>query len=277
MSAPSTDTSAPAINAAPPPDKSGYTLFNPTPDADLRGFATDRPAKSSSPITVDAGHFQVETDLFNYQHSNAGGVTMRTYTAIDPVLKVGLTNSIDLELQFNGYNSISEHDPSTGRRLSSANGAGDLLVRPKFNLFGNEGGLALAIIPYVKFPVASRGVGNGQFEGGVVMPFSFPLPWDFIGLVQSEVDVLKNASDTGHYYNYSQLFNLSHPIGDKTTVFGEIYSALGTDHYTPPVYTFDVAVAYLITPTLQIDAGANFGLNAAAPNVQAYAGLSKRF
>jgi hypothetical protein len=268
---------APTVNADPPPDKSSYTLFNPTPDADLRGFSTDRPTKSNVPITVDAGHFQYETDLFNYQHSNAGGVTTRLYTTADPVLKVGLTNSIDLELQFNGYNALSQYDPATGRRLVSANGAGDLVVRPKFNLFGNEGGPALAVIPYVKLPVASHQIGNGKVEGGVIIPLSFPLPWGFTGLIVPEVDVLKNASDNGRHFNYAQLFNLSHPIGARTTVYGEIYSSLGTDAYTPRVYTFDMAVSYLITPTLQIDAGTNLGLNRAAPNIQAYTGLSQRF
>jgi hypothetical protein len=45
------------------PDKSDYSLFNPTPEADLRSFSTDRPPKANSPYTVDAGHFQYETDI----------------------------------------------------------------------------------------------------------------------------------------------------------------------------------------------------------------------
>jgi hypothetical protein len=38
--------SALADDAAP--DKSDYTLLNPTPDADLRSFNTDRPPKANS-------------------------------------------------------------------------------------------------------------------------------------------------------------------------------------------------------------------------------------
>lgn len=48
------------------PDKSACTLFRPTPDADLSGFSTDRPPKANSPYTVDAGHFQYETDIAVY-------------------------------------------------------------------------------------------------------------------------------------------------------------------------------------------------------------------
>jgi hypothetical protein len=40
------------------PDKSDSTLFNPTPDADLRSFSTDRPPKAHSRYTIDAGHLQ---------------------------------------------------------------------------------------------------------------------------------------------------------------------------------------------------------------------------
>ncbi len=258
----------------PPPDKSGFTLFNPTPDADLRSLTTDRPTKSNSPITVDAGQFQYETDLINYTHSNVGGPS-RQYTAFDPVLKVGLTNSIDLELQFNGYNVINR--PSSAGEPGQVSGGGDLILRPKFNLFGNEGGPAAALIPYVKFPTASRYIGNGQFEGGVIAPISYPLPLSFTLLVMPEVDVLKNADDDGHHFNFTQLINISHPIGSTVTVYGEFYSALGTDAHSPPVYTFDTAVSWLVTKNIQLDLGTNIGLNRNAPNLQVYTGLSQRF
>ncbi|MEO8821382.1 MAG: hypothetical protein ABI267_05890 [Ginsengibacter sp.] len=42
--------------------KSGYTIFNPTPKKLMRDFETDRPDVTESAYTVDAGHFQLETD-----------------------------------------------------------------------------------------------------------------------------------------------------------------------------------------------------------------------
>ena len=59
---------------SPTPDKGDYTLFYPTPDADLRSFNTDRPPKANSPYTVDAGHFQYETDLVVFGYGNTDGV-----------------------------------------------------------------------------------------------------------------------------------------------------------------------------------------------------------
>lgn len=265
----------PSPDPAPTPDKSGYTLFNPVPDNLMRSMNTDRPAKSSSPITVDAGHVQIETDLFNYTHSNAGGVTTRLYTTADPLLKLGLTDHVDLEVQFTGYNRLDTAVPGGGSFRQS--GAGDLYLRTKVNLFGNESGPALALIPYVKIPTAAEGIGNGHTEGGLIATYSHPLPMGFTLTVSPEVDVLKNYADSGHHFNFTQVINLGHPVGPNVTVYGEFYSALGTDARTPPVYTLDGAVAWAVNDTLQLDVGANLGLNRAAPNLQLYTGISKRF
>ena len=45
------------------PDKNRYWVLNPVPDDRMRNFSTDRPTKSNVPCTVDAGHFQYETDI----------------------------------------------------------------------------------------------------------------------------------------------------------------------------------------------------------------------
>ena len=48
------------------PEKSQYTLFNPTPANCLREFDPDRPDVTDSAFTVDAGHIQFESRLFSY-------------------------------------------------------------------------------------------------------------------------------------------------------------------------------------------------------------------
>src|SRR5580700_694510 len=79
--------------AAPPPDKSGFTLFNPTPEADLRSFCADRPTKSTGPCTVDAGHLQFESDIANVTWATAGGVGTTSVLYTNPTLKLGVTNT----------------------------------------------------------------------------------------------------------------------------------------------------------------------------------------
>src|SRR5512140_1526866 len=58
---------AAAVDAdKPPPDKSGYNLFHPTPHDLMRELTPDRPDKTESPYTVDAGHLQLEMDAATF-------------------------------------------------------------------------------------------------------------------------------------------------------------------------------------------------------------------
>src|SRR5690349_1227571 len=91
-------------------DKSQYTLWNPTPRSLLRELDTDRPDKTESPITVDAGHVQLEADVVNYsydRYNSARDHTRVETLAIAPFnLKVGLCNSTDFQLVVPTYTAV---------------------------------------------------------------------------------------------------------------------------------------------------------------------------
>jgi hypothetical protein len=264
------------------PDKSGYTLFSPVPDDELRSLETDRPTKSNSPYTVDAGHFQYESDILNwtYDHYDSNRTTSSDLLITDPTLKLGLTNQTDLEVALAPFNRVRTTDRSTDTR-TQGNGFGDVYTRVKFNLLGDDGGdYALAIVPYVKAPTAAHSIGNGHWEGGGYAPFSFALPGDWTGLVMTEVDFLENADLTGMHNNYQNLINFSHAIGDARnglTGYVEFYSDVNTDTGLQPYYTGDFALAWLVADNLQLDIGTNIGLNKQAPDLQTYIGISQRF
>lgn len=265
--------------SATPPDKGQYTLFNPVPEARMRDFSTDRPPKANSPNTVDAGHFQYETDLINYAFNQAAGpVHTDTWLLPNPTFKVGLTSNIDLEVNAPIGIGTRSVDAATGQR-SAMWGIGDVYVRTKVNLFGNDGGQsALALIPYVKAPSAPPGLGNGAVEGGVIAPWSFTLPQGFTLLFNSEVDALKNAADDGRHPNFVNLVNLSRQVIKDVTLYVEFWSDYNDDPAQKVTqYSADFAVTWLVRPNLQLDAGIDVGLNSATPKVQLFAGLSQRF
>ena len=151
------------------PDKNLYWLLYPTPPDQMRSFSTDRPTKSNVPYTVDAGHFQYETDLVNYTHQVTGSTHTDTLLAPNPTFKVGLTNNADLEVNvpFAGVHTFSTSGPS-----STLWGIGDTFVRSKINLWGNDGGdTAAAVIPYVKAPSAP--LRNRQWRSGRRFDWTF--------------------------------------------------------------------------------------------------------
>src|ERR1700683_1661332 len=192
------------------PEKKQYWLFYPVPPDQMRSCSTDRPTKSNVPYTVDAGHFQYETDLVSFTHQVIG--TMRTDTLLvpNPTFKVGVTNNADFEINV----------PIAGVRANGAAtpanalwGIGDTFVRSKINLWGDDGGdTAAAIIPYVKAPSAPIGIGDGAVEGGLIGPVAFNLPNSFVLLLVPEIDVFKDSINSGYHGNYVFDVNLSREV-----------------------------------------------------------------
>ena len=271
---------AAAQQAPPPPDKSGFTLFDPTPTADLRPFCVDRPTKSTSPCTVDAGHVQIETDLADVTYDRSGGATMTTWLIADPTLKLGLANTLDVELSIAPVEIVTVRDRATGRS-SRQSGVGDLFARLKWSLIGDDGGaVGFALVPYIKAPTASAGLGDGAVEGGLIAPLSVNLPMNVQLVTDPEVDLVRDAVGGGHHVNTSGLIGLSRPISKAVTLSVELWSDIDFDPAgrTTQV-SADLGAAWIppSRPNIQFDGGVNLGLNNRTPGLQAYVGVSRRF
>ena len=118
-------------------DKSVYNLFNPTPRELWRDLSPDRPDATESPHTVDAGAWVIEASFFDWRRDGGDD----SYTIMSTNLKLGLTNSTDLQFVFDTF---TWEDPATGK---GAEGFGDMQLRLKQNLWGNDGGdTAFAIL-----------------------------------------------------------------------------------------------------------------------------------
>jgi hypothetical protein len=263
--------------ASPKSDKNQYSLLNPVPADQMRNFSTDRPTKANVPYTVDAGHFQYETDLVNFTHQVVGPVHTDTLLVPNPTFKVGLTNNIDLEVNapLAGVHSFNTATAASNTMWN----VGDTFVRSKINLWGNDGGdTAGAVIPYIKAPSAPLGIGNGAAEGGLIGPVAVSLPNAFTLLLVPEIDVLKDSADGGWHGNYVFDVNLSREVIKNVTAFVELWY----DYNADPVQranqvSLDLAMSWIFLPNIQFDVGANIGLTSATPAIQVYAGLSQRF
>ncbi len=271
------DDAAPADPNAP--DKSGYTLLNPTPDDEMRKFAPDRPGKGFSVRTIDAGHVELEMDTFNDTYSKYLGIATRSIQALDPDVRIGITNWAEFDVQFNGLQSARSLGSGPGAIVADGTGFGDVVLRTKINLFGNDDGpMGLAIIPYVKVPSSVPVISNGAAEGGLIVPLALRLPQDYLVTLMTEVDALKD--DLNHREaNFVNLVGVSHPIPgiEGANAMVELFSSVGADRATSPIYTFDLGMNYRLDKHTFLDVGLNLGLNNAAPKVQVYTGLSARF
>lgn len=252
--------------------KSRYSLFNPTPESAMRDFATDRPDKTESPYSLDAGHFQFETDIANYSKDTAGGIKTETLNLNLINLKLGLTNRTDLQVILGTY---VRQTTSAG---SAASGLGDLTIRYKVNLYGNdEGDFALGIMPFANLPTAANGLGNGSVEGGLIIPFALALPAGFGSGGMLQINVAKEKTGNAYHPEFIGSLTAGHDIVGELSSYVEFFAQQNANTTNPLVATLDVGFTYLLAPNWQLDCGVNLGVTDAADDVNPFLGLSARF
>ena len=277
------DSSAPANpeTTLPPSNKGDYNLFNPTPRAQMREMSTDRPDKTESPYTVDAGHFQIEMDLVSYTRDRLtvpGADCDTDILALAPVnLKVGLLNQVDLQLLLDTYTWVLTKDRATGS-VTRQRGFGDVTTRLKINWWGDDGGAtALAFMPFVKFPTSQNGLGNRAVEGGIIIPLAVELPLGWSMGLMTEFDFMQSADGAGYHPEFVNSITFGHEIVGRLAGYIEFFSQVSADQDAPWIGTVDLGLTYRLTDNLQLDAGVNLGVTRSADDLVPFLGISLRF
>ncbi len=233
--------------------------------AALRELSTDRPDTTESPHTVDAGHFQFELELAAWEKSGAD----RTLNLGNLNLKAGLTGSTDLQLVLPLYSRSQNGGPE---------GFGDIALRLKHNLWGNdEGPTAMAVMPYVKFPTAHGQLGNGEVEGGLILPFAFTLSEDWNAGLMAQIDLAADSTGSGYHAVFVHSATVSRGLTETTGFFVELVSVLSTEAGTADEAYFNAGLTWAASPRWQIDGGLRTGLTSASVDLTPFLGLSAKF
>lgn len=264
------------LPAAEATDKSQYHLLNPTPKELMREMSTDRPDKTESPYTVDAGHYQMELSFIDFTHdeNNPDDSTINNLSVAPINLKAGLCNTVDLQLVMNPY--IRERTKTNGD-TEKKSGFGDIVTRLKVNLWGNDGGpTALAIMPFIKFPTNTDGLGNDFREGGVIIPLAVSLPGDWGMGLMTEFDFSRNEAKE-FYTKFINTITFGHAIVGDLSGYVEFFSKFNDEDDTPWIGTFDTGLTYAMTPDIQFDAGINIGVTESADDLNPFCGVSVRY
>ncbi len=262
-------------------DKSQYSLVNPTPRELMRDLSTDRPDKTESAYTVDAGRFQIESDLLSYSsdHDTADGADTQVdaWSVAAVNVKAGLLNWMDLQLVLDTYNHVTTDDRLTSQKVTQS-GLGDLTTRLKMNVWGNDGGkTALAVMPFVKIPTNQDDLGNDDVEAGIIIPLAVELPAGWGMGLMTEFDFVRNRADDGYSTDFVNTITFSHDIVGNLGGYVELFTLISSESNTDWVGTFDLGLTYGLTEDIQIDAGINIGITESAEDFNPFLGLSWRF
>lgn len=259
-------------------DKSQYNLFNPTPVDLIRELSPDRPDKTESPYTVDAGHFQLEMDFAIFTADDTGGVRTRALNVAPVNLKVGLLNQVDLQFVFDNYLNVRTHDREANPETTTQSGIGDFTTRLKINLWGDDGGTtAFALLPFIKFPTSTDGLGNDAVEGGVIFPLAVKLPAGFDLGLETAASAFRNETGNGYHAEFIQSVTVDHALVGKLSGYLEFFSNLSTERHSGWVGTIDSGLEFLLTENIQLDGGCNFGVTNSADDFNPFVGITVRF
>lgn len=233
--------------------KSVYNLFHPTPKNLMRAFETDRPDATESPITLDAGHFQYETDLFKTERSNTNGIKTvnNFYNAAN--IKTGITNSLDLQIIAETFATTAISNPGNYTKES---GFGALTIRAKQNLWGNDGGkTAFSILPFANIPVHP----SDKFSGGIVFPLAVELREEWSLGTQIETDLVNNSDGKNYHIDYLISATASHSIIENLDFFFE-GAALRNNEIKLFEYFLNAGLVYNLEKNINIDTGIYYGI-----------------
>ena len=237
-------------------------------------ICTDRPTKANATCTVPSGVFQLETSAVGWTGIEGGGTKADLWQIGSSVLKFGLSDRSDLQLGFAPF--VRSETRAVGG-ISAVTGVGDVTVRYKHRMTREASTVQVAIIPFVKLPTARRGIGNGKAEAGLAVPVSLAVGRATLTF-GPEADLLADADGKGRHLGLVNLVNLAGPIAPQLILVGEIWTMTNFDPAgTNTLASLDAALAYAVSPTFQLDLGANLGLTRPTADLEIYAGASFRF
>ena len=130
---------------------------------------------TETPETVEPGSFFLRMDAVTVGVNRDKAEPAR-YTALglaSSILSIGMTRNVDVQI---GAQFFVPRPSSLARARDSRSGWGDTALRAKWRFWSDAAqGASAAVIPYVKLPSKTTGVGNNHLEGGFIVPWAMQL------------------------------------------------------------------------------------------------------
>jgi hypothetical protein len=244
----------------------------------LRDFCPDRPGLGTPPCTIDAGRVAVELGLADWTLDRTPGSRTDTIEAGQLLVRVGLTDSLEAQIGWTAFGHLRERDRATGS-VERMSGVGDLTVALRQNLANPDGsGFSAAVMPYATLPIGNEAIGAGEWTAGVLLPLSYELEGGVQLGVTAQVEAAADGDRDGRHLAYGGVAGLSLPLSEALGVTVELAATRDNDpsgHATE--WLAGLSAGWMVRDGLQLDAGANIGLDATAPDLQLYLGVARRF
>jgi hypothetical protein len=238
--------------------------------AESERIQPDRPNVAASTYTVPPRALQIEAGA-QYSHTSIGGSPAERQVLLEVLLRTGLTERLELRLQ--GEPLV------VTRGAQDDTGNGDISLQAKYRFFDGREGYwwpSLAVLPFVKFPIAHEPHGTNLPDFALIGLASFSLPWG-LGL-DVNAGVGGNGQRPGGYLVQGvAAASVSRDIAERWATYAEVFFTSAAERGGRAQVGFDAGVQFFVTQRLALDAAAETSLTGPGPDYAFRAGLSVRF
>lgn len=228
---------------------------------------TDRPDQTESSSVVPRGYFQIET---GFTYSDEGSAS-RTLEYPGTLVRIGLTERLELRLGTQGFVSEFEGDETTGY--------GDSEIGTKIYFWQEEGWKPeTALLASASIPTGNDAFSTGRVDPSFRFAFSHTLSETVslaynIGAAWETVPTASGRSTLAKLqYTLVTGFALTDRIGAFAEFFGDSPLSAGGGS----ALSIDGGFTYLLRPNVQLDLAVGVGITDEAPDWFLTAGVSFR-
>jgi hypothetical protein len=214
------------------------------------------------PQTVAPGTFLLEMDglslAFDHDHAAPAGNIYRATAIGGTFISTGITSSLDVQV---GLQLFYRATYETGVGRDSRSGLGDMTFRTKWTFWRNESlGAAAAIMPYIKIPSNTGGIGNNALEGGLIVPWSMDVNGLTVGAMANWA-ILRNDNNDGYDSNWFFSGYAQQSLTRLLNLYAETTLQVSSAGLSDWVGTIGAGAVLNLTKRLSFDYEINRGLN----------------
>jgi len=193
------------------------------------GAGTLQAQFTETPNTVAPGRFLLEVDALSLSIDREPGLKYTAFGAATTFLTTGLASNWDLQV---GAEFYIAQKFDVGGLTERQSGVGDLYVRTKWRFYESENTYTeIAVLPYVKIPTNTGGVGNDAVEGGLIVPLHTQLLGGFHLDAMAELDFTRNDNDDGYDSYWLASVSVTRKVLKLIGLYGEASVAKSSGGY----------------------------------------------
>ena len=219
---------------------------------------------TESPLTIAPGKIRLEMDgvKLSYDRADAAGNKHSALGVASTVLNTGLTPTVDLQIRADFF--VKHTFEFRGTR-DTHSGRGDLYFRTKWTFWRDDQlGAAMAVLPYVKLPSNTAGIGNNAVEGGFIVPWAMKLSPGFSAGAQFQWDHVRNPDNNGYDAHWNLSGFAQQNITRVFALYAETTMGFRSAGFSDWFGTLGAGALFQVTQRVQLDYEFQRGLNSRA-------------